>query len=446
MFLGGLPGDLVAARGILPGRVWYAERRMSARSRIVPAVLAVLVLGGCSASRTTPRAVSDVHVPVRHTLGRMVVVVQEHRAADVVAVQLWVTAGIRDESPSERGLAHYLEHMLFKGTSRRPPRTIAHAVESVGGRINAATSADYTNYHVTLPAAHAASAIELLADVSVNASLDEAVLEDEKRVVLEEKRRDDDSPRRFLGRRLFAMAFDRHPYGRPVIGEADTIRSLNRETLVSFYRRHYVPESFVLVVVGAIRPDEVVALASRAFGRLPRAAIARLPVRAPAPVTPRRDKRSRPGRLAYLGLSWHGPQVSHAEAPAVALLVSILGQGRSSRLTQALRERLGLVTTSGARYAAMGAAGTVSITAQLSPGSVAASRAEAQHEFSLETAEGRAHALGRAETVWRIEGELAWVGRLRSVTREQIRLATRRYLDPERHVRLALVPPHGGAR
>jgi zinc protease len=325
---------------------------------------------------------------------------------------------------------------------------------------------------VTLPDAHAASAIELLPDVGVNASLDEAVIEEEKRVVLEEMRRTDDSPRAFLGRRLFVMTFDGHPYGRPVIGEEDVIRSLSRQTLVSFYRRHYVPESFVLVVVGAVRPDDVLASASRAFGRLPRAATARLPVRAPGPAAPRRDELPRPGRLAYLGLAWHGPQVSHADAPAVALLVSILGQGRSSRLTQGLRERLGLVTVVSARYTRLEAAGVLLGARHVSPRQLrgdahhtvrevrrlahegpseierrrAVTRAEAQHEFSLETAEGRAHSLGRAETTWRTQDELAWVDRLRSVTREQIRVVTRRYIDPDCYVHLALVPPLGTAR
>ena len=160
--------------------------------------------------------------PVRALLPNgMPVIVQEHRGSDVVALQLWVRAGARDETASELGLAHYLEHMLFKGTATRPPGFVDRDIEGVGGRINAATSWDYTYYHALLPAARAVAGIEMLADIAVNASLDGALLDQEKQVVLEEMRLNDDNPRRFLSRRLFADLFPGHPYGRQVIGTPD---------------------------------------------------------------------------------------------------------------------------------------------------------------------------------------------------------------------------------
>jgi zinc protease len=439
---------------------------MSLPRRIAPAVLA-LAVAGCSVGRPTVHVPADIGSPVRHTLANgMTVVVQQHRASDLVSLQLWVRAGARDEGPSERGLAHYLEHMVFKGTPSRAPGAVARGVEEVGGRINAATAHDYTYYDLVVPTSDAASAVELLADVSVNASLDGALLEDEKRVVLEEMRRGDDAPRRFLGRRLFALLFGDHPYGRPVIGEAGVIRGLSRETLNSFYRRHYVPESFVLVVVGAVAPDTVVAIASRAFGRLPRTPAARLPVGTPAGLEPRQEDIPRPGTLAHLGLGWHAPRLDHADTPAMSLLAAMLGRGRSSRLTQALRERQGVVTSVSASYTAFEAVGALTVTCLLPPSNLeraeagvvaelrrlrdagpsdaelrrAVIKAEAHHEFSVETADGRAHALGRAEAIWRLDEELAWLDRLRAVTHEQIRAAARRYLDPDRYVRVALVP------
>ena len=112
--------------------------------------------------------------PVRYILPNGIpVIIQEHRAADVAALQLWVRAGARDEAQDELGLAHYLEHMLFKGTATRPPGFVEREVEAVGGRINAGTSWDYTFYHTVVPARNAAGAIEMLADVAVNASLEE---------------------------------------------------------------------------------------------------------------------------------------------------------------------------------------------------------------------------------------------------------------------------------
>jgi zinc protease len=395
------------------------------------------------------------------------VIVQEHRASDVVALQLWVRAGARDETAAELGLAHYLEHMLFKGTTTRPAGFMDREIEAVGGRMNAGTSYDYTYYHVLVPASRTQAAIDLLADISVNASLDSALLDAEKRVVLEEMRLSQDNPRRFLARRLQETVFEGHPYGRPVIGTPELVRGLTRETLLGFYRRLYQPESFTLVVAGPVVPAEVLERARRTFGRLPRSGTPPLPVAAPAPLRPRNVQLERPGTQAYLALAWHAPRIDHADVAAVDLLVTILGQTRSSRLPRILRDELGIVSSVSTTYSALEGAGVVGVTARTEASTLerveaaiigelrrvrdagvsdaerrrAITTAEAQHEFASETAEGRARALGRAETVWRLEAELAYLDRVRAVTREQIKAVANRYLDPERYVRVTFVPP-----
>lgn len=417
-------------------------------------------------TRGAPRAPVPAEVTRRELPNGVRVVIQEHRASDVVALQLWVTAGGRDEAATELGLSHYLEHMLLKGTSSRPSGFIEREVEGVGGRLNAGTSLDYTYYHAVLPARRAVAGLDMLADIAANASLDPGTLEREKLVVLEEMRLGEDNPRRHLMRHLYGLALEGHPYGRPVIGTPEMVRGLARETLLAYYRRHYVPEAFTLVVVGAVEPRAVLAAAERAFGRLPRSGMRRRPVAAPPAAQARRVEMPRPGRQAYLGLAWLAPKIDHADTPAVDLLVSVLGHSRTSRLTQTVRDRLGLVSSISSGYAALEGAGTVTVIAQLEPGNVgraegeilreiarlrdegaseaerrrAITAAEARHEFSMETAEGRAFALGRAETVWSIEDELGYVDRLRSVSLEQIRAVARRYLDLERYTRLAFVP------
>src|SRR5438128_1063373 len=302
---------------------------MSRPARIALALLLMVAWGGCSVVRPAPRAVA-VPGPTRYVLPNGVpLIIEEHRASDVVALQLWVQGGARDETASDLGLAHYLEHMVFKGTPTRPAGFVEREVEGVGGRINAGTSWDYTFYHTVLPARQAEAGIAMLVDVGVNASLEANLLEAEKQVVLEEMRLNEDNPRRFLVRELFSSAFEGHPYGRPVIGTSEVITGLTRETLVSFYRRHYMPEMFALVVVGAVTGAEL--------------------------------KRA--------------------------------------------------------------------ITA-----------AEVEHEFSMETAEGRARAYGQAETIWRLEEELLYLDRVRSVNAAQVQAVARRYLDLERYVRVALLP------
>jgi zinc protease len=394
------------------------------------------------------------------------VIIEEHRASDVVALQLWVQAGARDETASELGLAHYLEHMLFKGTPARPAGFVEREVEGAGGRINAGTSWDYTFYHTVLPARQAAAGIEMLVDVGVNASLDAGLLEAEKQVVLEEMRLNDDTPRRFIVRELFSGAFGGHPYGRPVIGTPEVISGLRRETLVSFYRQHYMPEMFALVVVGAVEPTEVLRVARATLGAIPRGGSRRLPP--PPPPSPRRVRleSSRPTGQAHLGLAWQATRLDHADTPALDVLVSILGRSKSSRLVASLRERQGIVTVINTGFSALEGAGLVSITAQLEPqnldrtetevlaeirrvqdGGVTAAEvkraitaAEVEHEFSTETAEGRARAYGQAETIWRLDEELIYLDRVRSVTAAQVQSVARRYLDRERYVRVALMP------
>src|SRR5205807_6426155 len=193
--------------------------------------------------------------------------------------------------------------------------------------------------------------------------------------------------------------------------------------------------------------------------------------RTAAPFRPQRQELTHPGAHAHLGMAWPATRLDHADTPALDLLVSILGRSRSSRLVQALRERDGLVVSIGASFSALEGAGGVTVSAELPPANVdraeaevlaeirrirdtgvteaelrrAITAAEAEHEFETETAEGRARALGRAETMWTLEDELAYVNRIRSVTAVQVRAVARRYLDPARYTRLALLPP-GGAR
>src|SRR5712664_201645 len=364
--------------GILP--VSLACGSLTHRMRLLRGLVLTLLIGlpvsSCAIARS-PQPPPVIQAPVRHVLPNGVrVSIQEFRSSEVVAVQLWVRAGGRDEAAFELGLAHYLEHMLFKGTTTRSRGFVDRDVEGVGGRMNAGTSLDFTFYHAVLPAPRAAATIEMLADISVNSILDETELELEKKVVIEEMRLSEDTPPRHLSRQLYSMVFDGHPYGRSVLGTPDIIQNLTRDTLLAFYRRHYVPESFTLVVVGPVSKSEILQAAERTLGRLPRSGFQRLPQSVPANLTPKSNEVQRPGALAYLGMAWLGPKLDHADTPAVELLVSILGQSRSSRLPQSLRERLALVNSVSSEYAALEAGGIVTVTDQLEPANLARAEAE----------------------------------------------------------------------
>src|SRR5262245_15335930 len=188
---------------------------MSARGRLV---LVLVLLAGCASGGAGGRAAVSSR-PTRDVLPNgVVLIVQEHRASSVVALQLWMRVGGRDETADELGLSHYLEHMLFKGTPTRPPGSIDRMIEGFGGQSNAYTSYDYTHYDVVLPAKELRAGLDLLADIAVNASFDGKEMDAERKVVLEEVRLTEDNADRYLTRRIYELGYDGHPYGRPILG------------------------------------------------------------------------------------------------------------------------------------------------------------------------------------------------------------------------------------
>jgi zinc protease len=396
----------------------------------------------------------------------MRLIVQEHRAASTVAVHLWAGVGGRDEAIGERGFSHFAEHMLFKGTTTRPRGFVDREVEAVGGRTNAGTSNDYTFYYLLLPAARALSGISLMADMVLNSVFDPAELGREREVVFEEVRLNEDNPRSSLGRQLYNLLYDGHPYGRPVLGDVKDLRDATQESLRGYYARHYVPDNMTLVVVGPVDPAAVRAAAIEAFGSRPATGYARPPVGAPAPLQGVRARSvERPERQIQLGFAWLAPPLGDPDMPAVDVLSHILGGSRSSRLNQALRERARLVSSISGWYGALQGAGALGVTAQLegsdqdavekaimaeiarvqsegvTPEELARAitASEAEREFSRETVEGLALAYGRAETTWNLEAERTYVDRIRAVTRDQVQQAARRYLTAS-YARLAFVP------
>ncbi len=435
------------------------------------AAVALLLLAGCARGAVEPAA--DAGRPTREVLPNgVVLIVHEHRASEVVALQLWLRVGGRDETPDELGLSHYLEHMLFKGTPTRPPGSIDALIEGLGGTSNAYTSYDYTHFDVVLPAEHLRPGVELLADIAVHASFVQAELDAERKVVFEEMRLTEDNPDNFLVRQLYELAYRPHPYGRPILGTLELIRALTRERLAAYYHTYYVPSRMVLVVVGAVRPDDVRRVAAETFGRLPAGSAARpMPPPAPSLDDGRRADVARPERQAYLGLAWRTAPTNAADVYAVDLLTYILGDGPSSRLSQVLRDRERLVYAVEAGYGAWEKAGLVTVTSRLDAANLAQAEktaleviravrehgvteperaraivtAEANYAFDIETAEGLAKTYGQAETTWTLDNELAYLSRLRQVTAAEIQAVARKYFGEANYARVRFVP-RAGAR
>jgi zinc protease len=445
-------------------------------ARVVRLLAVALLLGACASVEPTraPGAAAGVGppAPIREVLGNGVVLIAlEHRASEVVALQLWMRVGGRDERDDELGLSHYLEHMLFKGTPSRPPGSIDRLIEGMGGRSNAFTSYDYTHYDLVVPAKELRAGVELLADIAVNASFDPAEMDAERKVVLEEMRLTEDNAENYLNRRQFELAYAPHPYGRSLLGPPESIRALTRETLSRYYKKMYVPRHMALVVVGAVSPAAARAAALATFGRLPERPASRADVPVLRPLDRKREVDvRRPEQQAFLGLAWRTSPVNERDVYAVDLLTYILGDSPSSRLNQAVRERERLVFSIEANYSAWERAGLVTVASRLDRANLARAEAtildvirgvrdngvtaaelnraivtaEASYAFDIETAEGLAKTYGQAETTWTLDNEIAYLARLREVKAEEVQAVARKYFGEDDYARVRFVPEGSG--
>ena len=449
----------------------------SASRRAVPWLAVALLVSACagsgarSASSAPGAAEAELPPPARQVLRNgMRLIVQDHRASDIVALYLFVGVGVRYETPDQLGYAHFQEHMLFKGTDRFGPGYVDRTVEGVGGRSNAVTSFDYTSFYLVLPSDATASGIELLADMAFRSSFVPDEIGREREVIFEEARIEQDNPRSAIVRQLYGLVFAGNPYGRPVLGTRQTMEAATQERLRAFNRRYYVPENMTLVVAGPVDPVAVRDIVDRAFGRMPATGYKPTPAPAPAPLTGGvRRTLERDEQQAHLALGWQAPRSDDANGDAVDLLTTILAGTESSRLAQRLRDKERLVSTVTMSYSALMGGGIVSLRAELEAKDLerveaivleeiariqesgpteeerrlAVTKFEAQHAFDTETSEGLAYAYGLAETTWTLDAELRYVDRLRRITREQIRDAARRYLSRTDYARLAFVPKPG---
>ncbi|HEX9190965.1 MAG TPA: pitrilysin family protein [Candidatus Deferrimicrobiaceae bacterium] len=274
----------------------------------------------------------------------LTVVIRPNPSSPVVAVQAWVKSGSTTEPAARAGMSHILEHMAFKGTTRRGPGEIAREVESAGGEVNAYTSFDQTVYHITISGRYLEIALDILADTLGNSVFDSAELARELEVVLEEVRMNEDNPGRVASKALFREAYTVHPYGRPVIGFADTIRSTTRDDLVSYFRTYYVPGNMVLVIAGDVDPGAARPLIERTFGQLPRQPVSEEKMPAEPPQKEIRVVlKEKDARRVYLEMGFHGPSMRDPDVYAWDLLSMILGSGDTSRLVHVVKDQKGLV-------------------------------------------------------------------------------------------------------
>lgn len=382
---------------------------------------------------------------------------------DVAAVYVWIGVGSADEPPGMEGAAHMVEHMVFKGTRSCGVGEVATAIEGMGGELNAWTSFDETVFHATVPAAHAAGALDVLAEMLVSPRFDATELARERKVILEEVRGCQDDPDLVLTEACYARAWGAHPYGRPIIGTVKTVRGISRDALHGFWRQWYLPGNACLAIVGNVDAEALAAQAERVFAD-----------DRPAPPKRTRPAVGQPGGQARLRrrfevnlaeLAWPGPGHGHPDVAVLDTLAQAIGGGASAPMEAIVRRGTKGCVGASMQYEAEQHGGMTVVSVQAYPDGMAETlraaralvdrvaagdiaeadlaRARAQiladRVFRRETVDGRAHALCFHQEVFGdVEAWRAYDEAVRNVTVAQAREVAARWLGPDKEITVAL--------
>src|SRR5437763_2334393 len=299
----------------------------------------------------------------------LTLIVKEDRSAPVASVQAWCATGsIYEDDKLGAGLSHILEHMLFKGTKTQKASEIAQKIQDVGGYINAYTSFDRTVFWIDVPKDGVQTALTVLSDAMMNSTLPPEEYAKEQEVIRREFAMGLDDPDRQAGLLLFATAYQRHPYRLPVIGEIEIYNQLTQEQLMQYYKSRYVPNNLTFIVVGDVDGEKIHQQLADFFKIYPEKSLKPIFVPEEPPQLGRREVHNEfATELSRLSLAWHIPELTHPDVPALDLLSTILGEGRSSRLYQRVREQAGLAFGISAFSYTPGDAGLLGVDATVDP-------------------------------------------------------------------------------
>ncbi len=405
------------------------------------------------------------------------VIVIPDRRTPVVTHMVWYRVGSGDETPGKSGLAHFLEHLMFKGTEKNPAGRFSKVVATIGGQENAFTSQDYTAYFQRVTKENLEQVMTFEADRMTGLRLTDEVVLPEREVVIEERRtRTDNDPAAQLAEALTAALYVNHPYGRPIIGWMHEIRQLSRENALDFYTRFYTPNNAVLVLAGDLDDKEARALAEKTYGKVPR--VAEVPPRMrPVEPEPRAHRRialadarvQQPSMSRYYLVPSYRTATGN-EAEALEILSHVLGGGQTSRLYRVLVVEKGIAANAGAWYQGTALDATrFGVYASPRPGvtlealeaaldevieQVAKNGVNAEEVdrvktriiastiFSQDNQTTLARIYGAAVTTGMTAASVKeWPAKIRSVTPEQIQAAAKNWLDLKRAVTGHLVRP-----
>jgi len=429
------------------------------------ALLAALASTSLAAGQTGPE-IADF------TLGNglELVVIPDHRAP-VVTHMIWYKVGAADETPGKSGIAHFLEHLMFKGTAKNPAGKFSQVVARIGGQENAFTAQDYTGYYQRVPSEQLQTVMEFEADRMTGLQLTDEVVLPERNVILEEwNQRVGNNPRSRLAEQIDAALYLNHPYGKPVIGWRHEMEQLSRDDAIGFYRRFYAPNNAIVVIAGDVDPARARALAEETYGKVARHATIggpRVRAQEPPPVAVRSLTLADPRvEMPAMQREYLVPSFANAkrgESEALEVLAHILGSGSNSRLYRTLVVDKQVAVAADAwydsnaldqsKFAVHGAprpgitlpqleTETDAVIAQVIDKGVSNEELErtktrliADAVYAQDNQASMARWYGTALTTGATVNDVRrWPDRIRAVTADQVRDAARQWLDKRRSV------------
>lgn len=399
----------------------------------------------------------------------LTILTKEDNSSEVISIQVWVKTGsIHEGVFLGSGISHYLEHMLFKGTSKRNYKQVTEDLQKIGANINAYTTFDRTVYHIDGPKESLETSLDVLSDILFNSAIDSEEVGKEQSVILREIDMGLDDPDRQLSQSLFKTTFREHPYRHPVIGERALFQKITAENIRQYYKERYVPNNMTLIIVGSCDQEKMLTLAKRYFEAVVPSSLPSIFVpEEPKQLAERSSYKQGDYEIVRGAIAYRIPNLSHRDTPGLSILANLLGQGESSHLWQKLREEKNLVQEISTSIWSPGSSGLFTISYICSSGKREAVEKAIDSELnnfykkpipkakikkavtqaivaeinSLKTMSGQTRKLGIAEVVI---GDLNYperfIHQLKKVSIDSIKKLLKTYLTPEARTRIALEP------
>lgn len=395
------------------------------------------------------------------------VILMPKREGHSVGIALAVNFGSNLENEKHAGVAHYIEHMVFKGTKKRDKKQITLDIEKYGGLIGASTDFGFTIYYCTIPKKHVEIALDVIADMMFNSVFDHKELSLERNVILEDKMLWDTNPSLSILELFPQTIFKTHPVAKPTIGKVDTIKAMNREDMLAYYRKYYVPSNMVLAVVGNMKPAKVLGMAKKYYS-MPRKPTPKIPIfnETMKLTAPRKSISKRDVSQSNMIIGFRFADARSKDWIIGKFIENLLGGGMSTRLFEEIRDKRGLVYDVSANYSAFRDYGMFEILAGAKQKNISKIKDLILKEFNRlriekvpkeeirdikSLMEGRylieseqemamATVLASREIVTKAEDVDGYIKNLKKITANDIMRVAKKYFEPKQYGLAAIIP------